>query len=58
LRQALGKQTSPLVDIALVDLLVDLKDRPAAPYMQALESRTDLDPNVRKRIDSAVRQLN
>ncbi len=58
LRQALGKQTSPLVDIAIVDLLVDLKDRPAATYMRALESRPDLDQNVRKRIDSAVQQLN
>ena len=58
LRQALAKQTSPLVNIAIVDLLVDLKDRPAAPYIRALESKPDLDPSVRKRIDSAIRQLN
>jgi len=46
--QSIGKQDNPLVQVALIDLLVDLRDHDAAP---ALEKLTGDD-----RVDSAVRQ--
>jgi HEAT repeat protein len=57
LSQSLVKQDSPLVQIAIIDLLVDLKEKPAAPAMKSLLASNALDPNVRKRIESALKQL-
>ncbi len=57
LTQAIPKQTSPMVEIALIDLLVELKEKPSAPVLRAMLSKTDLDPNVRQRVDTALREL-
>jgi hypothetical protein len=46
--QSIRKQDTPLVQIALIDLLVDLKDTEAAPELAQLASD--------EKIDSAVRQ--
>jgi HEAT repeat protein len=54
---SLAKQSSPLVQIGVIDLLVELNEKPAiAPLNRLLES-SDLDPNVRHRAQWAVQQL-
>jgi HEAT repeat protein len=53
--QALGSQNSPLTQIAVVDALTELREPSAAPVMRQLLARPDLDENVRKRLDSALR---
>jgi hypothetical protein len=55
--QALPKQTSPLVQIALVDALVDLKQADAKPEIQTLLGTEDLDPTVRDRLKQAIGRL-
>jgi hypothetical protein len=57
LAQALAKQTSPLMQITIIDQLVDLKERPAATAIRTLLERADLDENVRKRGQVALEQL-
>jgi hypothetical protein len=55
--QALPKQTSPLVQVALVDTLVDLKQTDARPEIETLLGSTELDPTVRDRLKQAVSRL-
>lgn len=55
--QSIPKQTSPMVEIALIDLLVDLKEKPSVPVLRNMLSKPDLDPNVRQRVDTALREL-
>ncbi len=55
---ALQNQQSPLVQIAIVDLLVDLHDRSAVPQFMKLEQGSKLDPTVKKRVDWGIEQLN
>ncbi len=55
--QALAKQTSPLAQIALVEMLVDMKQTDAKPQIQTLLASGDLDPTVRERLDQAMRKL-
>jgi hypothetical protein len=55
---ALSTQDSPMVQAALIDYLVEARDRQAAPVIQQLVSRGDLDPSVRKRAQAALGQLN
>jgi HEAT repeats/Putative zinc-finger len=52
-----GKQ-SPLVQIALIDLLVDLHDRSALPQMKQFEQDPKVNPAVRQRVDWGIQQLN
>jgi len=55
--QALGKQESPLVQIAILDQMVDLHEKSAASAIRALLSDSDLNPEVRQRADWALKQL-
>ncbi|MEO8126667.1 MAG: HEAT repeat domain-containing protein [Bryobacteraceae bacterium] len=55
--QSLSKQTSPMVQIAIIDLLVELKERPAASALRFLLGTSGLDENVKKRIEQALLQL-
>jgi hypothetical protein len=55
--QALPKQTSPLVQVALVDMLVDMKQVDAKPEIQTLLASGDLDPTVRDRLEQAMTRL-
>jgi HEAT repeat protein len=52
-----GRQ-SPLVQVALIDLLVDLHDRSAVPQLQKFQQDPKIDPTVRKRVDWGIQQLN
>ena len=55
--QSLTKQTSPLIQISIIDLLVELRERPAAPAMRFLLGSSGLDGNVKKRIELALQQI-
>jgi len=55
LTKALAKQDSPLVQISIIDALVELREKSAAPVLRSLLKAPDLDPNVRKRISEAFR---
>ena len=57
LSQALARQTSPLMQIAIIDLLTELRERSAAPQMQHLLQDPDLDKTVRKRAQLAIQRL-
>jgi hypothetical protein len=49
---------SPLVQVALIDLLVDLHDRGAVPQFKKFEQDPKIDPTVKKRLDWGIQQLN
>jgi hypothetical protein len=55
--QSIPKQTSPLVQVALIDLLVDLKVTEAAPDLKRLAADPDLDSSVRGRATWAYGKL-
>ncbi len=55
---ALPNQQSPLVQIAIVDLLVDMHDRSAVPQFRKFEQGSKLDPTVKKRVEWGIEQLN
>ena len=57
LARALAKQDSPLVQIAILDEIVEVHDRSAAPAIQALVSSTDVNPEVKQHAQWALRQL-
>lgn len=57
LTQALGKQTSPLVQIAILDQIVELRERSAAAPVKLLLSAPDLNPEVKQRAEWALRQI-
>jgi hypothetical protein len=49
LDQTLVKQDSPLVQIALIDLIVDVRDKGATPSLQALERSPAVNKDVKER---------
>jgi HEAT repeat protein len=55
--QSISKQTSPLVQISLIDLLVDLKVTDAAPELKKLSTDPQIDQSVRERAKSALQKL-
>jgi hypothetical protein len=57
MQAALGQQDSPMVQAALIDYLVDARDRNAVGSIRDLVSRSDVNPTVRERATDAVHQL-
>src|SRR5579859_8137986 len=55
--ESLDRQTSPMVQIALIDVLVDIRDREAADAVKDLMQEAGLNPEVRERAGWALRQL-
>lgn len=55
--EALGTQQSPLVQVQLIDLLVQLHDRSVVDQLQKIEQDTHTDPAVRQRAQRAIDQL-
>ncbi|HLK52130.1 MAG TPA: zf-HC2 domain-containing protein [Candidatus Angelobacter sp.] len=55
---ALQTKQSPLVQVALIDLLVDLHDKGAVPQFKRFQQDPKLDPTVKKRVDWGIQQLN
>jgi anti-sigma factor RsiW len=54
---ALQTQQSPLVQIALIDLLVDLHDKSAVPQFRKFQQDPKINPTVKKRVDWGIQQL-
>jgi len=54
LRDALSHQDSPLVQIALIELARDTKDRGAVEALELLRTKADLHPSVSTRLDRAI----
>jgi hypothetical protein len=54
---SLPRQDSPMVQAALVDYLVDARDREALPAIRQLASQPNLNPAVLERTHFALRQL-
>jgi len=57
LLDVLQNQQSPMVQIALIDLLVDLHDKSAVPQFRKFQQDPKLDPTVKKRVDWGIQQL-
>jgi anti-sigma factor RsiW len=55
--EALPGQQSPLVQVALIDLLVDLHDSEAVQQLKRFQQDPKVDPTVRKRADWGIQQL-
>jgi len=55
---ALQEQQSPLVQVALIDQLVEWRDREAAQQLKNFEQKPDLNPTVKQRAEWAVSKLN
>jgi hypothetical protein len=56
--EALQTRQSPLVQVALIDLLVDLHDRGAVTQFKKFQQDPRIDPTVKKRVDWGIQQLN
>jgi len=54
---SLDRQSSPLVQIALIDMLVEMRDKQAAGALKELTGGTELNPEVKERAEWALAQL-
>jgi hypothetical protein len=57
LTQSLPRQASPMVQAALIDYLVDARDRTAVGTLRQLAAQPDLNPAVLERAHFAIKQL-
>jgi hypothetical protein len=55
--QAMNAQSAPLVQVALIDLAVDLKERTALDQVRKLAENEAADPGVRERANWALERL-
>ena len=46
-----------MVQVALIDLLVDLHDKSAVPQFRKFQQDPKVDPTVKKRVDWGIQQL-
>jgi anti-sigma factor RsiW len=49
---------SPMVQVALIDLLVDLHDKSAVSQFKKFQQDPNVNPTVKKRVDWGIQQLN
>ena len=57
LTAALGRQTSPLVQIALIDLMVSLKEKHAAAALKKLLTDKKIIPEVQQRAQLGISKI-
>jgi hypothetical protein len=57
LAETLAAQTSPLVQVALIDLLVEMRERRAADALRSLIKDGRIDPAVRTRAEQGLKEL-
>jgi hypothetical protein len=57
LTASLPRQTSPLVQIALIDLMVSLKEKRAAVALKKLLDDKKIIPEVRERARTGISQM-
>jgi anti-sigma factor RsiW len=55
--RSLAGQVSPSVQVALIDLLVDMREKRAVEALKLLAGNAALNPDVRKKAELGVRQL-
>jgi anti-sigma factor RsiW len=55
--EALESEQSPMVQVALIDVLVDLHNANAVESLKRLQQTPSIDPTVRKHADWGIRQL-
>jgi len=55
--ESLEGQQSPLVQVALIDVLVELRDSSAVAPLKRLQQAPNLDPTVRKHADWGIQRL-
>lgn len=55
--QALNKQASPMVEIAILDQLVEMRERSATPAINVLMTSSDVNPEVKEHASWALRKL-
>jgi HEAT repeat protein len=54
---SLERQTSPLAQIALIDLMVEIRNKEAGETLKELSGETDTNPEVKERAQWALAQL-
>lgn len=54
---SLPKQTSPLVQVAIIDLMVEMREKKAADALKKLIKNNKLNPAVKKRAENVIRQM-
>lgn len=57
IEDSFSHQQSPLVQIALVDLMVDLRDASAVQKLKNIQQTPNLNPAVRQRVEWGIHQL-
>lgn len=55
--QSLERQNSPLVQISIIDLLVEIREQKALKALRFLQRNGTTDPHVRQRAEWGIRQL-
>jgi HEAT repeat protein len=55
--RSLAIQDSPIVQVALIDLLVEIRDARAAAALEALIKNDKLNPDVKKLAEQGIKQL-
>jgi len=55
--RSLGKQGSPLVQVALIDLLVEVRERRAADALRKLIGEARLAPQVKQHAELGLKQI-
>jgi len=55
--RSLSRQTSPLIQVALVDLLVTMRERQALESFKSLIQANELDPSVKQKLERGIREL-
>lgn len=54
---SLSQQSSPLVQVALIDLMVDIRERQAIDALKVLIQDEELTPEVKQRAEQSIEQL-
>lgn len=55
--QSIGKQESPLVQIALADLMVKLQEKSSVDSMKLLLERPDIDTTVKNKLEQSINHI-
>jgi hypothetical protein len=55
--ESLESQQSPLVQVALIDVLVDLHESSAVEPLRRLQQMPNVDPTVRKHAEWGIQKL-
>jgi hypothetical protein len=55
--QSLTRQDSPILQVALVDLLVSVQERQALESFKILMAANQLDPKVKQKLEQGIKEL-